>query len=88
MKLKFNFMDKIDIEYKPKRYDWLLPKKYKYAHISMGSDKIQIKRVSTFDKTNLHNPHQFKNVVIKFSGNEKWWDADFFNLAFRFKRIK
>ena len=87
MKLKFAFMNKDNVKYMPKRYDWLEPKKHSLAYSQLSRDKKQVKKISRYDKTNLYNPRGHTNLVVKLSGDCKWWDLDFFRLVFRFKKV-
>ena len=87
MKLKFAFMNKDNVEYMPKRYDWLRPESHGLAYNILGRNKKQVKKISRFNKTNLHNPRGHTNLVVKLSGDCRWWDLDFFKLVFKFKKV-
>lgn len=80
-------MGKDDIEYIPKRDDWLDPRKHKLAYRTLGKNKRQVKRISSYDKTNLYNPHGHTNIVVKLRGDSKWWDLNFLKPVYKFKKI-
>lgn len=87
MKLRFNFMFKDGIEFVPKRYDWLVPKMRSHAYWELKREPHQVKSVTTFDQLNFDNPKNQTHLVVKVSGSNKWWAAEFFNLKWRFKKI-
>ena len=82
-------MCKEGIEFIPKRYDWLVPKSSSYARWQLDDGPYQVKSVTTYDKLEIPNqdPNQ-KHIVVKIGGNNNWWALQYFNLIWRFKKIK